>query len=243
MGVFLPPLGGLGSGLSLGMPNTAVRINFSYFLDRKSVIDQIGKMKAKALRKAGYAVMGSARKSIRKMGMARPKLAVMKSNPRMTLGELIRSPSVPERSKKRLMERLFEIQTKPPSMAGTPPHTHKGVMRRDIVFAWDQTSQSVVIGSFMQGGAWLASLHEFGGMQTMQGWAFVPRYPRSYTRGIIAYWRIGTAPRNKQRWEPTKFRETFNYPARPYMRPAMTRMIASSDVVRSFKNQFKVGGM
>jgi hypothetical protein len=241
MALFLPSGGGLGSGLSLAGGRVPMRINFDYFLDREDVIAMIGKRKAKALRKAGYKVMQTARRSIQKKGLARPKLKVMRDNPKMKLEELIRSPTVKDRDKKKLMQRLDEIKWPlgHASAPGTPPNTHTGTMRRDIVFAYDPVHESVVIGSFMQGGAWLASLHEFGGTMQMQAWAWIPKYPRSYTKGILGWWRVGRSPKNTRRWEPTKFRETFAYPKRPYMSRAIRVCVENGDVV----NSFRVGGL
>lgn len=231
--------GGLGAGISLKVPGIPARINFNYFLDREDVIAKIGKVKAKALRKAGYKVMQTARRSIKKMGMAKPLLREMKQRPGVSLRELLNDPEIPDNRKRKIAERLRQIRSKDASDPGTPPHTHTGVMRRDIVFAYDPTAESVVIGSFMRGGAWLASLHEFGGRQQMRGWAWIPRYPRSYRSGIIGWWKIDRAPRDKSKWEPTNFIEMHPYPARPYMRPAINTCIKNKDVV----NSFRVGGL
>lgn len=264
------PVGGypLSNAIRLNVSGIPSRINFNYFLDRKDVIAQIGKVKAKALKKAGYKVMQTARRSIKKMGMAKPVLKVMNTYKGMSLKQIaqldaatearqgvrrdaqgrflhgsgaIRSVDgqITEADRRKVVERLREIQAKAPSPPGTPPHTHKGVLRRDIVFAWDPTSESVVIGSFMRGGAWLASLHEFGGREQMRGWAWIPRWPRSYRAGIIGYWRTDRSPRERNRWEPTNFMEMFDYPKRPYMRPAILACVKNKSVV----NSFRVGGL
>lgn len=242
MSVFLPAGGGLLPGLSLRTPGIPTRINFRYFFDRKAVKDALDEATYWGLYRSGSIVMQLARRSIKKMGMAKPKLKAMRDNPGVSLRELLKNNDIPDRTKSKIRERLFEIQTKPPSMAGFPPHTHTGVFRRDIVYAYDPTAQSVVVGQFMVGGAWLAALHEFGGTQTMQAWAFIPKYPRSYTKGILGYWRVGKRPKKVSRWEPTKFRETFAYPARPYMRPAMLEAVATRDIVKAFEGRFRIGG-
>lgn len=231
------------SGISTKMPGIPMRINFDYFLDREDVIARIGKAKARALTRVGLKVMQTARRSIKKMGMAKPKLKVMNDNPTVSLAQLLRRPDINERTKSRINERLFEIKFKPASPAGTPPHTHRGNLRRDIVFAYDPTSESVVVGSFMRGGAWLASLHEFGGSIQMQAWAYVPQFHRTMNFGILAWKRAGSSPRNISRWEPTRFRETFNYPARPYMRTAMHTALAKGSIPAQFRNMFRVGGL
>lgn len=244
MSLFLPVgRNPLGSGIATKLPGIPARINFDYFLDREDVIARIGKEKAKRLRKVGYKVMQMARRSIKKMGMAKPKLKVMRDNPGVSLAQLLRRPDIRERTKNRVADRMFEIKFKPASAPGTPPHTHMGVLRRDIVFAYDPTTESIVIGSFMRGGAWLASLHEFGGTMSMQAWAYVPQFHRTMNYGILAWKRVGTAPRKPARWEPTRFRETFNYPARPYMRTAMYTALASGAIPQQFRNMFRVGGL
>lgn len=233
----------LGQGISLKMPGIPMRINFDAFLDREDVIRRIGRAKAKRLRSVGYRVMQIARRSIRKFGFAKPKLRVMQNNPGVSMAQLLRRPDISTRTKNNIQDRLFEIKFRPPSQPGTPPHTHTGVMRRDIVFAYDFTTESVVIGSFMKGGAWLASLHEFGGSSQMQAWAYVPQFYRTMNYGILSWKRVGTSPRNVNRWEPTRFRQTFPYPARPYMRPAMNHAIASGVIPKQFGNMFRVGGL
>jgi hypothetical protein len=235
------PVGGfpLSGAINLNVPGVPARINFDYFLDREDVIAKLGVLKAKALRKAGYKVMQTARRSIKKMGMAKPKLREMKDRPGVSLRDLLNDPEIPEARKRVIGRRLLEIQAKTPSLPGTPPHTHKGVLRRDIVFAYDPIAESVVVGSFMRGGAWLASLHEFGGREQMRGWAWIPKYPRTYRAGIIGYWRTDRSPRNRDRWEPTNFIEMHDYPKRSYMRPAIEKCAANGDVV----NSFKVGGL
>lgn len=231
--------GGLGPGISLNVPGVPSRINFNYFLDRESVIAQIGKLKAKALSRAGLKVRQTAQKSITKMGMAKPKLREMEANKGVPLNQLLRDPSIPDRRKRLIEKRLREIREQRASVPGTPPNTHKGTLRRDIAFAWDATSESVVIGSFMRGGAWIASLHEFGGREQMRMWAWIPRWPETYTRGIIGYWRIGRSPQKPQNWEPTNFLEMRDFPQRSYMQPAIRKCVANKSVV----NSFRVGGL
>jgi hypothetical protein len=230
-------------GISTKMPGIPMRLSFDYFLDREDVIKRLGKAKARSLTRVGLKVMQTARRSITKMGMAKPKLKVMNDNPGVSLAQLLRRPDIKDRTKKKIAERIFEIKFKPPSLAGTPPHTHKGTLRRDIVFAYDPAAESIVVGSFMVGGAWLASLHEFGGSIQMQAWAYVPQFHRTMNYGILSWKRTGSAPKNKNRWEPTRLRETFHYPSRPYMRTAMHTALAKGSIPAEFRNMFRVGGL
>jgi len=195
-----------------------------------------------ALYRAGSVVMQIARRSIRRMGLARPRLQIMQENPGVPLRTLIADPATPRRTRNRLRQRLNEIGARPPSAPGTPPHTHTGIFRRGITYAYDQSTESVVIGQTLEGGNWLAALHEFGGYQRMQGWAWIPRYPR-YTRGIILWQREGRSPRNTSRWAPTGLRQTMLYPERPYMLPAMERAVASGRIAQEFAGRFRRGGL
>lgn len=265
----IPTGGNLGLNLqTVPFPRPGFRFNFT--LNGPELTRQLGKAKTRALRRAGYKVMGTARKSIRKMGNAKPRLAVMKTYRNLSLQQIARLPGtrtqtaaaarntngqyiagggqrrsangyITERDRRKVQERIREVQTKPPSLPGHPPHTHTGVLRRDIVFDYDRSSESVVVGSFMAGGGWLASLHEFGGTMRMRAWAYVPRYEGRYT-GILAWYRLDRGPRRRSSWEPTSFTQTFPYPSRSYMGAAVRRMARDGSLASEFRNSFRVGG-
>lgn len=243
MGIFLPAGGGLAPGLSLNVPSIPTRINVDFFFDRATVRNAISRTKHQALYRAGSVVMQMARRSIAKKGMAKPQLKVMQENPGVPLRQLLKNDQIPNRTRSRIRERLVEIQEKRASDPGSPPFTHTGIFRRGITYQFDPSTESVVVGQTLPGGAWLASLHEFGGSQQMTGWAYSPRFPRSYKSGIIGWWRVGRSPRNKSRWVQTSFRESKPYPARPYMQPAMLRAAQSGRIAKEFANRFKVGGL
>lgn len=235
-----------GPAINFNMPGIPSGINYKYFFDRAAVKGAMSKTTHKALYRAGSVVMQIARRSIKRMGMAKPRLKVMQENPDATIRDLIgmSEASGNRRQANQLRKRLLEIQAKAPSPPGTPPHTHRGNLRDKpgIVYAWDPISESVVVGQGSPSAAWLASLHEFGGREQMRGWAWIPRWPRSYRNGIIGYWRVGREPQRKERWEPTSFYEAMPYPERPYMRPAMRQAVASGRIAAEFANRFKVGG-
>ncbi|NBW13189.1 MAG: hypothetical protein EBR82_34725 [Caulobacteraceae bacterium] len=139
---------------------------------------------------------------------------------------------------------MKEIRSREPSPSGTPPFTHTGAMRNSIVYAYDQSSQSVVIGGFMQGIPEILNLHEFGGWQTMQAWAWIPGEGRRFS-GLIGWWAVGRAPRmNPGQWQPMQpqWKEVFQYPKRPYMRPALFAAIKRNEVVRQFAGNVRIGG-
>lgn len=224
-----------------------VRISFDFFFDRPAVQNALDKATHRGLYKSGSVVMQIARRSIKKMGMAKPKLAVQKNFPGASLRDLLRfsDKMVSKAAKNKIRERIFEIKRRDASPIGTPPHTHLGTLRKSIVFAYDPSSQSVVVGGFMDGIPRIVSLHEFGGMQTMQAWAWIPDNKANNYRGIIGWWALGRRPRlQPSRWQEMgpQWRETFNYPARPYMRPAMFEAIRRNDIVRQFADRMRIGG-
>jgi hypothetical protein len=130
-----------------------VRVKFSMFFDKAGVAAGISKAKRAGLYKAGSVVMQAARRSIRKMGSARPKLKVEKVYSKMALQEIVklkgataerlgvlrdsrgrflvgsggissRDGLITETDRQRVRELLFEMKYKPPSAPGNPPHTH-----------------------------------------------------------------------------------------------------------------------
>lgn len=219
------------------MANIETRVVFKHFFDRPAVVNAVGKMKVKALKKSGLAVMQATRRRIKKQGMAKPQLRVQKENPGITLAQLVRMPSIRERDRKSALRRIKEIKDPKHSNPGESPYTHTGMFRDHILFSWDSSSESVVIGQAMPKGAWLANLHEFGGSQQMQGYAWVPRYP-NYRSPIIKFRRAGSKV-NTSRWLPTSMRETRQYPPRPYMNPALMEKVGDGTII----NSFKIGGM
>jgi hypothetical protein len=230
----------LGSGLSgsMGIP---MRINFDFFFDRASVQQALDKAIYRGLYRTGSVLMQISRRSIKKMGMAKPKLAVMRANPDSTLRQLLARSDVSTRTKRKISDRLFEIRFKPPSQAGTPPHTHLGTLRRSITYQYDPSTESVVVGAFMDGAPYIASLHEHGGTQRMAAWAWIPRYDRGY-KGILSWYRVGKGPRNAANWQLTSsFRQTFVYPQRAFMFPAMMEGIRRGRIPKEFAGRFRSG--
>ena len=230
----------LGAGLSgsMGIP---LRINFDFFFDRASVQAALDKAIYRGLYSTGSVLMQISRRSIKKMGMAKPKLKVMRANPDAKLRQLLARNDVSTRTKRKISERLFEIRFKPPSQAGTPPHTHAGTLRRSITYQYDPSTESVVVGAFMDGAAYIASLHEHGGTQRMAAWAWIPKYDRGY-KGILSWYRVGKGPRNRANWElTTSFRQTFIYPQRAFMFPAMIEGIRRGRIPKEFEGRFRVG--
>jgi hypothetical protein len=230
----------LGSGLSgsMGIP---MRINFDFFFDRGSVQKALDRAIYWGLYRTGSVVMQISRRSIIKKGLARPQLKVMQGVAPGSLRQLLARTDINERTKRKIRERIYEIKFRPPSLAGTPPHTHFGTLRRSITYQYDPSTESVVIGAFMDGAPYIASLHEHGGTQRMAAWAWIPRYERGY-KGIISWYRVGKGPKNRQNWELTSsFRKSFPYPQRAFMFPAMLEGIRRGRIPKEFEGRFRVG--
>jgi hypothetical protein len=138
---------------------------------------------------------------------------------------------------------LQEIRFRPPSRAGTPPHTHTGAFRNAITYAYDPSSESVVIGGFMQGINRIVSLHEFGGSQNMQAWAWIQPSGWRNNSGIIGWFAVGRRPRSGK-WQQMggQWMRSFDYPARPYMEPAMKEGIRRGRIPKSFGNSVSMSG-
>jgi hypothetical protein len=227
-----------------------VRINFDFFFDRAGVASGISKAKRAGLYKAGSVVMQIARRSIQRKGMARPKLAVMKKHPKMPLSVIVDAYGRSSKISRmiiadKIQQRINEIKSRYPSPANSPPFTHTGALRNSITYAYDPGSESVVIGGFMPGIARIVSLHEHGGTQTMQAWAWIPRKTDRRAAGIIGWWAVGRKPRLRRgRWEqmgPQWIRD-FTYPKRPYMAPALMEGIKRGRIPKGFGNSVNMSG-
>ena len=257
---------------SIQPAGVSVQIKFSMFFDRAGVASGISKAKRAGLNRAGFAVMGLARKSIKKMGMAAPKLAVMKANSGLTLSQLAKLPGmsaeqaaemrdsrgrflkgsraissrqgvITEADRRKVLERLKEIKFRYPSAAPNPPHTHTGAFRNAITFGYDSSSESVVIGGFMPGINRIVSLHEFGGNQNMQAWAWIQPSGWRNNSGLIGWFAVGRRPRGGK-WQQMggQWVRSFRYPRRPYMAPALKEAIKKGRIKNGFGNSVNMSG-
>ena len=106
-----------------------------------------------------------------------------------------------------------EVMRTPASPPGTPPFTHTGFLRQDIQYALMPGTRTVVVGPYRT--PWLNQLHEFGGEMPMVQY-------RGAT-GRAFWYRAGA--RQRRHWTPTGKRKQFRYPARPYMHPALSKVM------------------
>lgn len=239
------PMGGNPFGAALGgfrIPSISMRVTTSMFFDRAAVKSSLSAMEFKALSKGSMRIKDYAKRSIRKMGMARPPLRIMRDNPGVRMAVLAARPTTNNRTRNNLNQRILEIQTRPPSAPGTPPNTHVPYshmlgFRRNLWNFYDHMTHSAVVGPSRKG-KMLPYLHEFGGQQTLQVWVYNNRYAGG--PAIVRNMPTGQLPLNPDRWTVTAQRRRVNYPERPYMDPAMRRAIANGDLAKAFGGQFSV---
>lgn len=238
------PIGGnpfsaaLGGGFNI--PSVSLRVSTSMFFDRDAVKSALSTMEYRALSRGSLRIKDYARRSIRKMGAAIPKLKVMKDNPGVALRQLAARPGTSPRAQRAIQTRVMEIQTKPPSRPGTPPHTHVPHshmlgFRRNLWNYFDAQTRSAVVGPSKKG-KMLPYLHEFGGTQTVSLWVYRNRYPGGPI--ITRTGAVGSRPVNTSLWQATSQRRVVTYPERPYMHPALMRAVRNGDLAKAFGGQF-----
>lgn len=239
------PIGGNPFSAALGgfrIPSISMRASTSMFFDRAAVKSSLSAMEFRALSKGSMRIKDYAKRSIRKMGSARPPLKIMRDNPGVRLSVLAARPGTSMRTRANLDRRIYEIQTKPPSAPGTPPHTHVPYshmlgFRRNLWNYYDAQTHSAVVGPSRKG-KMLPYLHEFGGTQQVVTWVYNNRYPGS--RVYVRSGAVGQRPRNPSAWQVTPNSRVAHYPERPYMHPAMMRAVTNGDLTKAFGGQFSV---
>jgi hypothetical protein len=241
MGIFLRR-SSLFPGLSGGIPKIPTTISVNMFFDRKSVQDALTAMERRALMKASSLVKTTAVKSIRKVGAAKPRLKLMRDNPSLTLRHIAGMTGLRKSTKRAVLQRIREIQFPPASPPGTPPHTHVPHshmlgFRRNLYWGYDKMTRSAVVGPSKKGNDWtIPMLHEFGGQKTLAAYVWKPRYPR-YIKPIVRWFSANETP--GENWVPAGQRQTFKYPARPYMKPALDKSMPR--LAKMFEGAFSAG--
>jgi hypothetical protein len=226
------------SAYSTGRLDVVVRTNM--FFDRQAVKDALRYMNFHALSRGSLAVRRIAQKSIKKRGAARPPTKIETLNGEVPLSRLADMPGLPPRTRGALIRKLREIKTRPPSAAGTPPHTHVASshmlgFRRNLYNAFDSDTQSAVIGPMPKGDfPRIPQLHEYGGNRTLQGWMYQSANMRV---PLVRFLPEGETP-NSPLWKRMKQRKNSRYPARPFMNPALRKAIQTGKIAAAFKNAF-----
>lgn len=240
------PMGMGGHGFGGGgfkIPSVGLRVNTSMFFDRAAIQASLSQMDRKALTKASLRVKDHAKRSIKKQGLAKPPTKLMQANPGVGLRMLAAMPNISPKQRKALLGRIHEIKTKPASPAGTPPHTHVpyGHMlgfRRNLWNFYDASTVSAVVGPSRKG-KMLPYLHEFGGTQMLEAWAWKPKYPLRTGKMYMKWLSPGDKPRDPSKWVPFRAKRLFRYPARPFMQPALKKAIRNGDIAKAFEGAFR----
>lgn len=170
-------------GRGVNVPGIPTRVTVDMFFDRAAVKAAMSKMEYDGMSRASMKVRDYAQRSIKKRGMARPQLKIMKDNPGKTLGELAAMPGVPTSIQRKLRQRISEIVSPKGSPPGSPPFTHVpyGHMlgfRRNLYNAYDKRTHSAVVGPSKKGAQWgIPHLHEVGGKIEKTAWELNYKYP------------------------------------------------------------------
>lgn len=225
------------------VPSVALRVSVKAFFDRAEIKNALSEMQYKALSKGSMRIKDYARKSIKKMGRARPRLKVMRENPNLPLTTIAKMPGISNRTRTAVLNRIREIQRKPPSPPGTPPHTHVPFthmlgFRRNLWNFFDITTESAVVGPSRKG-RMIPYLHEFGGTVQVKTWVWRPRWEGGMREPIVWRRAVGDKPSNASRWMVAPGTESVRYPERPYMYPALLRAIQRGDLAKAFGGQFQ----
>lgn len=240
------PMGMGGQGFGGGgfkIPGVGLRVNTEMFFDRAAIKASLSQMDYAALTKASLRVKDYAKRSIKKKGLAKPPTKLMKANPGVSLRLLAAMPNISPKQRASLVKRIQEIKTKPPSPPGTPPHTHVpyGHMlgfRRNLWNFYDARTTSAVVGPSRKGKQ-LPYLHEFGGTQMLEAWAWKPKYPLRNGKMYVKWLGVGDKPRDPSKWIAFRAKKMARYPARPFMHPALKKAIKNGDIAKAFQGAFR----
>lgn len=170
-------------GRGFNVPGIPTRVTVDMFFDRAAIKAALSHIEYEGLSKASMRVKDYAKRSIKKRGMARPQLKVMKDNPGKTLAEMAAMPGVPATVQRQLRQRISEILSPKGSPVGTPPFTHVpyGHMlgfRRNLYNAYDLRTNTAVVGPSKKGSQWgIPHLHEVGGKIQKTAWELNYKYP------------------------------------------------------------------
>lgn len=164
-------------------------------IDPRPVLREVDKSKRKVLGHQGGYLRRVARNSIKRKGIAK----------------LGRKQSLSDLSERRRSSVLEEAKQPPGSQPGSPPFTHTGHIRDDIIYAVDTAAESVSIGAHKF--PWLNELLEHGGTTQRQLWLHRP------TRSTYLFHRGPKSGKGKV-WKFLRM-VTTRYPARPFMSAAL----------------------
>jgi len=214
------------------------------FFDRAKVRRMLERANYEALRKAGMDIRQAAKRGIGQATPARTKAGQKQ----------VRAGAVVEFAGG-LYRDLTMMGSGKPRPAGKPAKSWgpKRFLYRDIMYYWDDTRKSVVIGSLKAD--WLARLHEFGGSLTLTAYRIgaraardakaardsgrrVPRRAnREYDYGAILWSHKGF--RGMKNWERTSLTKNARYPARPFMQGSASVQKALARIALRFRDTIR----
>lgn len=195
------------------------------FFDRAKMRRLLERANYEALKKAGMDIRQASKKGIGQTAPARTKAGQRE----VKAGAIVEFVGG-------LYRDLTMMGGGKPRPVGKPPKSWqpKRWLYRDIMFYWDNTRKSVVIGPLKAD--WLARLHEFGGTLTLTAWRIgvgaakrakdardagrpIPRRGNGdYDYGSILWTHKGF--RGSKNWDKTTITKQARYPKRPFMQGA-----------------------
>ena len=230
------------------VPAVGMRVSTSHFFDREAVQAAMSAMDLKALSKASMLVKDRAKRIIKKRGMARLPLKVQERFPSAGISSLVQMGAITPRMGKTIVR---EVQMPKGSPAGSPPFTHTPYsghfasflgFRRNLWNFYDSQTHSGVVGPSKKG-RMVPYLHEFGGVLRLRTWVYIPQTKTKsggMRRPITMKLPTGQRPHNQMHWRPMSQQTVVQYPARPFMKPALRFCVANGSIAKAFKSEFRV---
>jgi len=158
--------------------------NTAYYFDVALVKTALQRHERKYLAWVGSYTRTTARRSIKRMGYARPMPHIFTRR---------------GRSSKAFQKWLKEAMNRPASPPGTPVHTHTGFFRRAVEFVFDFAKKSVLIGyaySIQNASGKpmkkLAHVHEYGGVRFRRKYPARPTMHLAFQKTIpkmAGFWK------------------------------------------------------
>lgn len=250
--MIFPRRAGLFPSFNARIPRLPMTVQTRFFFDRAAVKSALSRLEHRGLSRASLLVRRTAQKSIEKVGAARPPLKVMEQNKGVAIAQLLKIPGLRPSTMEGLRVRISEIQNKPPSPPGTPPHTHVPHsqmlgFRRNIYNAMDPSMKSAIAGPSAKGSdPGIPHLHEFGGTRTLTAYTYQSsaqqqqawhRDKLKWVNLLVRYADSRKPPGG--RWTPLASKKTVTYPARPFMRPALQKSLPR--IAKMFEGGFSAG--
>jgi len=230
------------------VPAIGMKASTKLFFDKQAVQAAMTEMDRKALWKAGGLVRDRVRRIIKRRGLARISKTISDRYPGAGPTALHKLGVISAKQRDIIIR---EVQSPKPSPAGSPPFTHTPEsghyasylgFRRNVWYFYDESTHSTVVGPSKKG-RMIPYLHEFGGVLRLRTWVYIPQIKtkRGGMRSPITMkLPTGQRPHNQTHWRPMSQQTVVQYPARPFMKPAVYFCSANGSIARAFRNTFRV---